>query len=86
MTTKKIQELNNLSTTRLHIGQVLKISGDPDENLSSNDLKTYVVKRGDSLFDIAQGHQIPLNRFLRINALTPDSTIYPGQKLRIEQQ
>jgi len=85
-TTKKIQELNNLSTTRLHIGQVLKISDDPDEDLSSKDLKTYVVKRGDSLFDIAQGHKMRLNRFLRINALTPDSTIYPGQKLRIEQQ
>lgn len=87
-TTKKIRELNNLSTTRLHIGQVLKISKDrnQDEDLSSNDLKTYVVKRGDSPFDIAQGHKMSLNRLLRINALTPGSTIYPGQKLRIEQQ
>ncbi|MGA8181127.1 MAG: LysM peptidoglycan-binding domain-containing protein [Desulfobacterales bacterium] len=85
-TTKKIQELNNLSTTRLHIGQVLKISDDPAEDLSSKDLKTYVVKRGDSLFEIAQGHKMRLNRFLSINALTSDSTIYPGQKLRIEQQ
>ena len=85
-TTKKIQELNNLRTTRLHIGQVLKISDDPDENLSSKDLKTYVVKRGDSPFDIAQEHSMSINRFLRINALSPNSTIYPGQKLRIEQQ
>ncbi len=85
-TTKKIRELNHLSTTRLHIGQVLKISDDPDEDLSSKDLKTYVVKRGDSPFDIAQGHKMSLSRFLRINALTSDSTIYPGQKLQIEQQ
>jgi membrane-bound lytic murein transglycosylase D len=85
-TTKKIQELNNLSTTRLHIGQVLKISDAQDENPNSNDLKTYVVKRGDSLFEIAQLYKMPLNRFLRINALTPDSTIFPGQKLRIEQE
>jgi membrane-bound lytic murein transglycosylase D len=85
-TTKKIQELNNLSTVRLHIGQVLKISDDPDERSSSEDLETYVVKRGDSLFEIAQVHNMPLNRFLRINALSPDSTIYPGQKLRIEEQ
>ena len=85
-TTKKIQELNNLSTTKLHIGQVLKISEDQSESLSSKNLKTYIVKRGDSPVEIAQLHSMPLNRFLRINALTPDSTIYPGQKLRIEQQ
>ncbi|MCG6972101.1 MAG: LysM peptidoglycan-binding domain-containing protein [Desulfobacterales bacterium] len=85
-TTKKIRELNNLTTTRLHIGQVLKISEDQDKDMSSIDFKTYVVKRGDSPFDIAQGHKMSLNRFLRINALTPDSTIYPGQKLQIEQQ
>ena len=85
-TTKKIQLLNNLSTTRLHIGQVLKIFDTPDENQSSKDLTTYVVKRGDSPFEIAQVHNMPLNQFLRINALTPDSTIYPGQTLQIDQE
>ena len=84
-TTKKIQELNNLSTTKLHIGQVLKISEHQDESLSSKNLKTYIVKSGDSPIEIAQLHSMPLNRFLRINALTRYSTIYPGQKLRIEQ-
>jgi peptidoglycan lytic transglycosylase D len=85
-TTKKIQELNNLSTTRLHIGQVLKISDAQDEQPGDKDLKTYVVKRGDSLFDIAQVHNMPLNRFLRINELSPKSKIYPGQKLQLEQE
>ena len=84
-TTKKIQELNNLSTTKLHIGQVLNISEHQDESLSSKNLKTYIVKSGDSPIEIAQLHSMPLNRFLRINALTRYSTIYPGQKLRIEQ-
>jgi membrane-bound lytic murein transglycosylase D len=83
-TTKKIQELNNLSTMKLHIGQVLKISENQDEPSSSKNLKTYVVKNGDSPFEIAQLHRMPLNLFLRINSLTPGSTIYPGQKLQIE--
>ena len=83
-TTKKIQELNNLSTTKLHIGQVLKISEYQEEPQSSENLKTYVVKSGDSPFEIAQLHRMPLNRFLHLNALTPDSTIFPGQKLQIE--
>jgi len=87
-TTKKIQSLNNLQTTQLHIGQVLKIPGYKDEKIvkqiETGDLKIYQVKRGDSPFDIAQLHKMPLNRFLRINLLTPNSTIYPGQKLFIE--
>jgi len=83
-TTKKIQSLNDLQTTQLHIGQVLKMPGYKDEKIEVGDLKVYLVKRGDSPFDIAQLHNMPLKRFLRINLLTPNSTIYPGQKLFIE--
>jgi membrane-bound lytic murein transglycosylase D len=83
-TTKKIQSLNNLQTTQLHIGQILKMPGYKDEKIEVGDLKVYQVKRGDSPFDIAQLHNMPLKRFLRINLLTPNSTIYPGQKLFIE--
>ena len=84
ITTKKIQSLNDLQTTQLHIGQVLKMPGYKDEKIEVGDLKVYQVKRGDSPFDIAQLHNMPLKRFLRINLLTPNSTIYPGQKLFIE--
>jgi membrane-bound lytic murein transglycosylase D len=83
-TTQKIQSLNNLQTTQLHIGQMLKMPGCKDEKIKVGDLKVYRVKRGDSPFDIAQLHNMPLKRFLRINLLTPSSTIYPGQKLFIE--
>ena len=84
ITTQTIQSLNNLQTTELHIGQVLKMPGYKDEKIDVGDLKVYMVKRGDSPFDIAQLHNMPLKRFLRINLLTPNSTIYPGQKLFIE--
>ena len=83
-TTQKIQSLNNLQTTQLHIGQVLKMPGYKDEKIEVENLKVYQVKRGDSPFDIAQLHNMPLKRFMRINLLTPNSTIYPGQKLFIE--
>jgi membrane-bound lytic murein transglycosylase D len=83
-TTKEIQSLNNLQTTQLHIGQVLKLPGYKEEKIDTGDMKVYLVKRGDSPFDIAQLHNMSLERFLRINLLTPNSTIYPGQKLFIE--
>ncbi|MFC1814279.1 LysM peptidoglycan-binding domain-containing protein [Thermodesulfobacteriota bacterium] len=83
-TTKKIQTLNNLPTANLSIGQVLKMPGRNDETPPKENLKTYLVKSGDSPFVIAQRHKMPLGRFLRINRLTPRSKIYPGQKLYIE--
>ena len=83
-TTKKIQTLNNLPTTNLSIGQILRIPGRNDEIPPKENLKTYFVKSGDSPFVIAQRHKMPLGRFLRINRLTPRSKIYPGQKLYVE--
>jgi membrane-bound lytic murein transglycosylase D len=83
-TTKKIQELNNLSTADLHIGQVLKIREGKDDNPAGEYLKTYLVKPGDSPFQIAQLHNMPLERLMRINRLTPRNKIYPGQKLYVE--
>lgn len=83
-TTKKIQELNNLSTANLHIGQVLKIRERKDDKPSGEYLKTYLVKPGDSPFQIAQLHKMPLERFMRINRLTPRNKIYPGQRLYVE--
>ncbi len=83
-TTKKIWGLNNLTTTKLSIGQILKIPGFKGESLSGETLKTYAVKRGDSPFQIAQSHKMSLERFLRLNRLTPRSKIYPGQRLYVE--
>ena len=83
-TTKKIQELNHLTTTTLQKGQVLIIFPGKSEPPAVNGLATYEVRPGDSPFVIAQRHQMPLNRLLYLNRLYPSSTIYPGQKLYIE--
>jgi membrane-bound lytic murein transglycosylase D len=87
-TTKKIQELNSLSTADLHIGQVLKIrerkGESKDDKPTGEYLKTYLVKPGDSPYQIAQLHKMPLERFIRINRLTPRNKIYPGQRLYVE--
>lgn len=84
VTVKQIQKENRLRTTRLQIGQVLKIPGPPVQPTTGEGLKTYQVRRGDSPFRIAKRHNMSLERFLRINRLTPRSKIYPGQLLLIE--
>lgn len=84
-TTRKIQGLNNLHSSRLYVGQALKIPGKNLPALSSTrNLNTYYVKRGDSPYTIAKRHQITLEKFLRLNHLSPRNKIFPGQKLVIE--
>jgi membrane-bound lytic murein transglycosylase D len=83
-TTKKIQALNNLKTTHLYIGQVLKIPGINTKTAKSKGTqKTYIVKSGDSPYSIALKHKVSLKKLLRINSLNARSMIYPGQQLYI---
>lgn len=46
----------------------------------------YVVSPGDTLFSIAKKFGLPLEEFLKINNLTPETVIYPGQELIIKKK
>ena len=82
---EEIMRLNNLQTKKLHIGQTLLIrQGISREEVSQEGTKAYQVKRGDSPHQIAMAHSMKLERFLRINRLTPRSRIYPGQTLLVD--
>jgi len=83
-TTKNIQKLNHLRTTDLHKGQILTIFDDKQTPPQVDGLGTYQVKSGDSPFLIAKRHNMTLKRFLYLNKLWPDDTIYPGQTVYIE--
>jgi membrane-bound lytic murein transglycosylase D len=82
-TTKAIQSLNGLHNSPLSIGQVLVISK-PSAAYSIIGTETYKVRKGDSPYIIAQKHQMDLAEFLRMNRLTPRSTIFPGQTLSVK--
>jgi membrane-bound lytic murein transglycosylase D len=83
-TTKRIQQLNNLATTDLYKGQVLKIFVSKKNHPDKKALNSYEVKAGDSPFLIARQHNMSLERFLSLNNLWHGSTIYPGQVVYIE--
>ena len=84
-TTKAIQSVNKLNDTYLRIGQVLMI---PQDSSVFMEIKTqrYIVLKGDTPYMIAQRHRMKLSEFLRINNLSPRSTIYPGQGLLVKAE
>jgi membrane-bound lytic murein transglycosylase D len=83
-TTQEIQKLNNLSSTDLSIGQVIKLPLRNNKAKLKDGLKAYEVKIGDTPFIIAKQHNMSLDRLLKINKLTAGSKIYPGQQLYVE--
>jgi hypothetical protein len=53
------------------------------EWLQTSGKRIYVVKQGDSLFHIAERHQVPLPALLIWNNLNPRAHIHPGDRLVI---
>ncbi len=43
----------------------------------------YTVKKGDTIWDIAEIYQVDVNDFMRWNHLSPRSRIFPGDQLTI---
>jgi membrane-bound lytic murein transglycosylase D len=46
--------------------------------------RPYTILKGDSPYLIAKKHQMNLFELLRLNNLTPKSTIFPGQVLLVK--
>ena len=74
-TVANLMSINNLSTTNLAIGQVLKIP-----SVSSSE--TYVVKAGDTLYAIANRFNTDVQTLKNINNLTTNN-LSIGQVLKI---
>ena len=81
-TVNTIKSLNNLKSTSLQIGQVLKVSSGATGTVSGS-TQEYIVKKGDSPYLIAKRYSMNLSEFLTLNNLTPRSTIFPGQVLQV---
>lgn len=83
-TVKEIMNLNNLTTSNLKIGQILRIP----ENYNNYDeiklpnYKNYVVKKGDNLYSIAKNNNISLDIIIKDNSLS-NTTLKIGQVLKI---
>lgn len=80
-TVDKIKTLNNLQTNLLSIGQFLKILTTTQSN---GNYITYTVRRGDSLYKIANAYNTTVDDLIKLNNL-PSTLLSIGQTLKIKQ-
>lgn len=96
VTVAEIMKVNQLTTTQLRIGQVLKI---PNKILKKTEVQTiatspaamaeakyYTVKKGDSPWTIAMNHHLKVEDLLKLNHMTQEQArrLKPGDQLRIQ--
>ena len=79
----ELKEANGLTSNALSIGQVLKIPKEIEE--SEVDTNTYIVKKGDSLYKIAQNNNITVSELMQLNNLT-STNLSIGQRLKLPTQ
>ena len=81
-TVNEIKDLNNLTSNTLAIGQVLKI---PSTNITPSNFpsyQTYIVKSGDSLYQIARRYNTTVDNIKSLNNLNTNNLAI-GQTLKI---
>ena len=93
MTPDEIRRINNLNRrSQIFVGQKLLVKPDPSqikENPSSNpsgEMSTYIVRAGDTVWEIARRFGISVASLRKLNNLGSQSQIYPGQKLLISRR
>lgn len=87
ITVNELKKLNNLSSDNLAIGMSLKIPKSSNEEVpdnNENETITYVVKKGDSLYAIANKYGMTVNELKDINNLK-SNIISIGQVLKINK-
>ena len=78
-TVDEIKKLNNLTSNSLSIGQILKI---PEKEEIIPETNIYIVKSGDSLYQIAKKYNTTVDELKKINNLT-SNILSIGQKITI---
>lgn len=79
-TVQELTKLNNLTSSSLSIGQVLKI---PTEEVYEGEENIYIVKAGDTLYSIARDNNTTVNTIKELNNLT-SNTLQIGQLLKLQ--
>lgn len=86
----EIQRINGLRSTKIYVGQRLKVKAGattttrPTPSTPSTGKKYYTVKSGDTFGKIAQRHRMSQSQLKRLNPRINISRLSIGQKIRIK--
>ncbi|STY44600.1 Muramidase-2 precursor [Listeria grayi] len=92
VTVANLKSWNSLKSDTIYVGQKLKVSkatsstaskASTASSSSSSSAKTYTVKKGDTLWSIAQKNKTTVDKLTKLNKLH-SSAIYIGQKLKLK--
>lgn len=93
-TVSELVSLNNIKNPNLiYVNQKIRIrnricnmtvGGSNNSNTNNNNYyKSYVVKKGDTLWEISRRYNVTINQLVEINNIKNPNLIYPGQTLII---
>lgn len=78
-----LESLNGLSGNyRLIPGEYLVV---PKEK-ENGDFSVYEIKKGDTIYEIAQKYDVDYVQLLRLNGLDEDDYIYPGEEINVPKR
>lgn len=80
ITVNDLKNINNLVNDNLFIGQSLKIPSNKEE--IEKKFNEYIVKSGDTLYQIAKNYNISVNDLIKYNELST-TILQPGQVIQI---
>lgn len=90
VTVNEIMKANKLTSTRLKIGQTLKIPSKTSKPLaiasSTDGVQYYTIKNGDNPWTIAVKHHMKVDELLKLNNMNEDKArrLKPGDRIRIK--
>jgi LysM repeat protein len=85
-----LMKVNKLSSSRLKIGQTLKIPGKESKQfvatVSNETAQYYTIKTGDNPWTIAVKHHMKVDELLKLNNMNEDKArrLKPGDRIRIK--
>lgn len=85
LTVYELKQMNKLKKGSIYAGQKLRVkkaTAKARKKPAKKQVKSYRVKAGDSLWQIAQKNGVTINQLRALNKLK-NNFIYSGQKLRI---
>lgn len=84
-TTDELKKVNNLTSNTLSIGQELKVPTSETKPPEEDSTNIYIVKKGDSLYQIAKKNNTTVEELKKINNLT-SNTLSIGQKINLPKK